>query len=214
MSKRRYSKLVAQTVEDVIMDYEWDFDDEEGIYTYEMCIDNILENEDEESLSCRLVVGVYDAVLYADFPISADTADSKAMAALNDYICYANYGLRYGCIELNRYNGKVRYRYSVDFHTTDCENDELVAPSYDVINRAHYYACLAYERCSEAMTAIIRDGASAAEAIEKTEPAASFRMLGGKTAVSPDNAGESSVDGGNEIVRSLNITYPSLIITE
>ena len=85
------------------------------------------------TLECKVLIKDTTFTVYASFPFRADTNNAEQMSRVAEFICRANYGLKYGNFEFDFRDGEIDFKM-----TCDCEGDEEDTLSYskNIINAA------------------------------------------------------------------------------
>lgn len=158
MTNKMYSTKIADAVKKFLNDDDWhySFNDETGTFRFTLSLSSKLKN-----LAYHIRVKESSLLVYGVSPVGADENDPKMMAAMADFVCRANFGLRNGCFELDMDDGEIRFRSYVD-----C--DEL-APSREVIKNSIYCTAIMFERYAPGILEIIFGNTTAKAAIEKCE---------------------------------------------
>ena len=137
-------------------DWSYRFDKEDGVFYFTLNLHNKLKN-----LEYRARIHNDSFCVYAICPICADVENPEERAAMAEFICRANYGLRYGNFEFDVRDGELRFKIFVD-----CDKK---LPSPEVVKNSVYIPALLFERYAPGILAILFNGASAEEAIELSE---------------------------------------------
>ena len=157
--REEFSQDIVDCIRDFLVDDDWnfDFDDEKGIFRFGVNIDGKMKH-------VNYFVPVRDDsyTVYAISPVSADSDDAEEMKNITEFICRANYGLRNGNFEVDVRDGEIRYKVFVD-----CDGGIL--PSRDVVRGSIIIPAMMFERYSPGILDVIFKGASAAEAITQCE---------------------------------------------
>ena len=153
-----YSEDIVSEIRGFLLDDDWkfDFDDEKGIFRFGVNIDGKMKH-----VNYFMPVRDDSYTVYAISPVSGDPEDPLTMAAIADFVCRANYGLRNGNFEVDMTDGEIRYKVFVD-----CDG---VIPSREVVRGSIIIPAMMFERYSPGLLDVIFKGVSAADAIAKCE---------------------------------------------
>lgn len=158
MSKERYSKKIAETIEDFLKQDDWhfSFDDQRGIFKFGLCIHSRLKK-----INYIVHVKQDEYLVYAISPIGADEDDKEMIASMAEFVCRANYALKNGNFELDVRDGELRFKTYVD---CDC-----CIPSNEVIRNSIYIPASMFERYGTGILDIIYDHSCAQDAVDRCE---------------------------------------------
>lgn len=156
--REEYSQEIVDCIRYFLVDDDWnfDFDDEKGIFRFGVNLDSKLKN-----VRYFVPVRADGYTVYAISPINADNEDKDVMREMNEFINRANYGLRNGNFELDVRDGEIRYKIYVD-----CDNQ---LPSKEIIRSSIVIPSVMFERYSPGILDVMFRGSSAEEAIAKCE---------------------------------------------
>jgi len=158
-----YSQDVAKAVRLFMTDFMTDgaraftFDKKEGVFRA-----TLNAGGDLRMLGCLIVVGEGYFRSYIVSPIGADPGDPAKLAAMSEFICRVNYGMRNGNFELDYSDGEIRYKSFVD-----CSGG--ITPSRDIIENSVIAGIEMTKRYFPGIKAVLFNGVSPKEAIEKCE---------------------------------------------
>ncbi len=156
--REEYSQDIVDCIREFLVDDDWnfDFDEERGIFRFGVNLDSKLKN-------VRYFVPVREDgyTVYAISPINADNDDKDVMREMNEFINRANYGLRNGNFEIDVRDGEIRYKVFVD-----CDNQ---LPSREVVRGSIVIPSVMFERYSPGLLDVMFKGSTAEEAISKCE---------------------------------------------
>ena len=156
--REEFSQEIVDCIRYFLVDDDWnfDFDDEKGIFRFGVNLDSKLKN-------VRYFVPVRSDgyTVYAISPINADTDDIDVMRQMNEFINRANYGLRNGNFELDVRDGEIRYKIYVD-----CDNQ---LPSKEIIRSSIVIPSVMFERYSPGILDVMFRNSTAEEAVSKCE---------------------------------------------
>ncbi len=99
--------------------------------------------------------------MYAIAPIGADEVDKKMMAAMAEFVCRANYGLKMGNFEFDMRDGEVRFKCYVD-----CDG---IIPTDDMVRHSIHCPAAMFKRYGAGIVDVIYGNSTAKEAVEKCE---------------------------------------------
>jgi hypothetical protein len=88
-------------------------------------------------------------------------ADESCMAEMGEFLHRANYGMRFGCFEMDYDDGEIRFKNSVN-----CKDD---FPSHESIKNLCYIPVVMADRYGNGILAVSLGLTSAKDAIEKIE---------------------------------------------
>ena len=156
--REEFSQDIVDCIRYFLVDDDWnfDFDEEKGIFRFGVNLDSKLKN-------VRYFVPVREDgyTVYAISPINADSDDKDVMREMNEFINRANYGLRSGNFELDVRDGEIRYKIYVD-----CENQ---LPSREIVKSSIIIPSVMFERYSQGILDVMFRGSTAEDAISKCE---------------------------------------------
>ena len=153
-----YSEDLVSEIRGFLLDDDWkfDFDEEKGIFRFGVNIDGKMKH-----VNYFMPVRDDSYTVYAISPVSGDPEDPLTMAAIADFVCRANYGLRNGNFEVDMTDGEIRYKVFVD-----CDG---IVPSREIIRGSIIIPAMMFERYSPGLLDVIFKGESAADAIARCE---------------------------------------------
>ena len=156
--REEFSQEIVDCIRYFLVDDDWnfEFDDEKGIFRFGVNLDSKLKN-------VRYLVPVRGDgyTVYAISPVNADNDDKDVMREMNEFINRANYGLRNGNFEIDVRDGEIRYKIYVD-----CDNQ---LPSREVVRSSIIIPSVMFERYSPGLLDVMFRGSTAEEAISKCE---------------------------------------------
>ena len=154
MNERNYSGEIATMIGAFLKTDDWNyrFNKETGRFRFGLNTGNKLKTLD-------YLVGVdTDAyTVYAVSPIGADISNPEERAAMAEFICRANYGMRYGNFEMDLRDGEIRYKCFV--------NCDGALPSPAIVKDSIYMPAVTFSHYTPGILAILYTGASAEEAM-------------------------------------------------
>jgi len=89
-------------------------------------------------------------------------AEEDARQRVSEYLMRANYGLRFGCFDMDFSDGEIRYSL-----TLDCEDRESLSES--LIRKTIYVPVMMLERYGKGLIAVMYGIATPEEAVKKME---------------------------------------------
>lgn len=168
MKKEMYSIQIANAINTFLTEDDWHFTfhEQRGIFKFGLRLSGKIKR-----LQYTIYVREEEFVVYALSPFGADEEDPKMMAAMAEFVCRANYGLKNGNFECDMRDGEIRFKCFVD-----CAD---VEPSPQMIRNSIYCPAAMFERYGEGIMGIIFGIMNAEEATEKCEKssAADLRSL-------------------------------------
>lgn len=184
MKNRAYSKSIATAINNFLTEDDWhfDFDDQCGLFKFGLDLEGLIK-------TVRYIIDVKDNeyIVYAISPLGPNATDEKMLAAMAEFICRANYGLKNGNFELDMKDGHIQYKIFVD-----CEG---CTPTMEVVRNSIYCPAIMFDRYSAGIVDIIFSKSKAKDAIAKCEksPAEELRT-DGKPAESKNAETEVKMD--------------------
>ncbi len=165
MKERMYSETIAQAINNYLTEDEWhfSFDEKRGLFKFGLSLKGKIKK-------INYIIDVKDDeyVVYAVSPLGADEDDKEMMAAMAEFVCRANYGLKNGNFELDMRDGEVRLKCFVD-----CEG---ITPSKDMVQNSIHCPAAMFKRYGSGIVDIIFGNATAKEAVERCEKATENEM--------------------------------------
>ena len=154
MSERNYSGEIATMIGAFLKADNWnyDFDKETGNFRFGLNTSSKLK-----SIEYYVRVNTDAYCVYAISPVGADVSNLEERAAMAEFLCRANYGMRYGNFEMDLQDGELRYKFFVD-----CDG---VLPSPAIVKDSIYMPAATFHHYTPGILAILFNGASAEEAI-------------------------------------------------
>ena len=158
MKERTYSKNIANTINTFLKEDDWhfSFDEQRGVFKFGLSLKIKLKK-----VNYLIDVKEDEYIVYAISPLGADENDEKVMAAMAEFVCRVNYGLKNGNFELDMRDGEVRFKCFVD-----CEG---ITPTTEMIRNSIYCPATMFDRYSDGIVSIIFSNMSAKEAVERCE---------------------------------------------
>ena len=153
-----YSKDIAEEVRSFLIldDWHFSFDDEDGIFKFGVNIGGKMKN-----INYFLQIHEDAFTVYAISSISADSDSPLAIAAMAEFICRANYGLKNGNFELDCRDGEIRYK----IHT-NCSD---ITPSREIVRASIVIPAMMFEKYSPGILDLIFTDAKPEDAVKKCE---------------------------------------------
>jgi hypothetical protein len=150
-----YSSELADLVESYLNSHRWkyDFDTDEGVFALGFNLSIRLA-----TLNLRIRIRRSSIICLAFPPIRVDP---QHLAAAEEYITRANYGMMHGCFEMDHSDGEVRFRSSLY-----C-GDEI--PSMDIVEFIVGLPHQMWNRYGDGLLAILFAEGSPEEEIRKAE---------------------------------------------
>lgn len=171
MKERTYSTSIANAINNFLTEDDWhfSFDNQCGLFKFGLCLKGRIKK-----INYIVDVKVDEYVVYAISPLGADDDDEKMMAAMSEFVCRANYGLKNGNFELDMRDGEIRYKSFVD-----CNG---ITPTMEMVRNSIYCPATMFERYGTGIVDIIFGNTTAKEAIAKCEksPAEELRAILGE----------------------------------
>lgn len=158
MKERIYSKDIANAINTFLKEDDWhfSFDEQRGVFKFGLSLKSKLKK-----VNYLIHVKEDEYIVYAISPIGADEDDKKMMAAMAEFVCRANYGLKNGNFELDMRDGEIRFKCFVD-----CED---IMPSTEVIRNSIHCPAAMFKQYGDGIIDIIFGNASAKEAVARCE---------------------------------------------
>ena len=132
------------------------FDKEQGVFRAGLNAGGELQ-----LLGCVIAIGDGYFRSYIVSPVGVDPKDSAKLAAMAEFICRVNYGMRNGNFEMDFNDGEIRYKSFVD-----CSSG---TPSRDVIENSVVAGIEMTKRYYPGIKDVLFNGISPKEAVEKCE---------------------------------------------
>lgn len=156
--KKKYNLAIAQAIDGFLTEDEWkyDFNRDRGVFRFGVNIEGRMKE-------VRYTIGVNSDsfVVYASYPLGGDPEDKDLMARLCEFITRANYGMKWGCFEMDWDDGEIRFKVFVD-----CEGS---LPSREIIKNSVVCPGMICNRYADGIIDVIFRNAGAGEAIAKCE---------------------------------------------
>lgn len=156
--KKKYNLAIAQAIDGFLTEDEWkyDFDRDRGVFRFGVSIEGRMKQ-------VRYTIGVSSDsfVVYASYPLGGDPEDKDLMARLCEFITRANYGMKWGCFEMDWDDGEIRFKVFVD-----CEG---ILPSREIIMNSVVSPGMICNRYADGFIDVIFREADAEKAVAKCE---------------------------------------------
>ena len=158
-----YSQNIAKVVRQFMTDFMTDgakaftFDKKEGVLRA-----TLNAGGDLRMLGCLIIVGNGCFRSYIISPIGADPKDPEKLAAMAEFICRVNYGMKYGNFELDFNDGEIRYKCFVD-----CEG--ITNPSKELVGNSVVTGLEMVKRYFPGIKDVLFNGMTPQKAIENCE---------------------------------------------
>ena len=151
---KEVSEKIMKTVEEYLKEEEW---------YYDVIKDGLIRTN--SAIKCKLKkVDIF--IRIGDDSFTIDTivpvgADDNSMASVAEFVTRANYGLRFGCFNLDHGDGEVSYHVAVY-----CGKE---TPTNDQIEHGIIMGPLMADRYGDALTKVIYGFATPKDAVEEVE---------------------------------------------
>lgn len=150
-----YSTAICNCITRFLKDDDWKFklNTEREVITMGLSVHNKMKHVD-------IMFDLRDDkfLLYFTCPLNCDEAERPEMRDLMNRI---NYGLMFGCFEMDDRDGEIRLRYPVD-----CDN---LLPSQEVIKHALYRCAGTVEKYGDAIIQVLMGVSTGKAAYEKAQ---------------------------------------------
>ncbi len=185
MKEQRYSKSIADAVKNFLAEDGWryEFDEEQGVFRFNLTINSLIKK-----IAYIIEIRNSEYTVLAVSPIGADSSSKENMAAMAEFVCRANYGLRNGCFELDMRDGEIRYRCYVDCYG--------IMPTKDMIHGSIQCPAIMFERYGAGIIEVIFGMSEPRDAVEQCERIAveQVRAMLSNDAYEADEQSESEED--------------------
>lgn len=165
MKEKIYNKEIATAISNFLTDDNWyfGFNEEKGIFRFDLSLKGKLKK-----ISYVIDVRESEYLVYAIFPINAETDDEKMMTAIAEFICRANYGLKNGNFEFDFRDGEIRFKIHIP-----CDG---ILPSAEIIKDSVYCPGSMFRTYGSGILSIIFGDANAKEAVKQCEDSEEHRI--------------------------------------
>ena len=145
-----YSRAIRDAIIAFLKEDDWHYemDEEREVIKMGLNLDNKLKNS-------RILIDLRDDkyMVYFSVPLNTDESERPEMARLLNRI---NYGLMFGCFEMDEKDGEVRFRYSVD-----CDG---AVPTSAMVRHSLYRPAMTLDKYGNAIVQVLMGVATAEEA--------------------------------------------------
>lgn len=164
---KKYSTEIAQAIQEHLDELEMKlvaFDEANGTFGFVMHLHG-------KMAFIHYIIKVHedDYTVMAICPVGPAASDSTILAAMAEFICRANYGLRNGNFEMDFRDGELRYKCFVD-----C--DEQI-PSQNVIRDSIGVPAAMMEEYAEGIINVLYKGMDAETAVKECEHGKAVRRM-------------------------------------
>lgn len=158
MKEKIYSKDIAHAINTYLKEDDWhfSFDEMRGVFKFGLSLKAKMKK-----INYFIYVKEDEYIVYAVSPLGADEEDEKMMAAMAEFVCRANYGLKNGNFEIDMSDGEIRFKCFVD-----CEG---TIPTAEMIRNSIHCPAAMFEQYGDGIVGIIFGTMSAKEAVSKCE---------------------------------------------
>ena len=156
MKERIYSKDIANAINTFLKEDDWhfSFDEQRGVFKFGLSLKSKIKK-----VNYLIHVKEDEYIVYAISPIGADEDDEKMMAAMAEFVCRANYGLKNGNFELDMRDGEIRFKCFMD-----CED---IMPSTEVIRNSIHCPAAMFKQYGDGIIDISVGNAISKKAVAK-----------------------------------------------
>lgn len=166
MKEQTYSKNIANAINTFLTNDDWHFtfDEEKGVFKFGLSLKGKIKKID-------YLIRVRDDeyIVYAISPIGANNNNEKMMAAMAEFVCRANYGLKNGNFELDMRDGEIRFKCFVD-----CD---AITPTQEMVRNSIHCPAAMFNTYGDGIVGIIFGDLSAKEAVERCEGSKNDHLL-------------------------------------
>ena len=173
---RNFNPEIMEAVKNFLDEDGWRYsvESEKGVFRFGVNLRGKLKN-----VQYLVGINMHDYNVYAVSPLSADQDDPEQLAKMAEFVCRANYGLKYGNFELDCDDGELRYKCYV--------NCSGMIPTKEMIGASIRCPAVMFERYGKGIMQILFGDMSPADAINLCEG-----TLERPAQHSNDGAGDSS----------------------
>ena len=158
MKTRTYSKIIVGVIKSFLEKQGWkySFYNQAGYFHFGLEIS-------EPIMKVDYLVDVYDNAYLVDVisPIHVDDDDKVMLITMADFLCRANYDIKYGSFVMDMESGDIRYKSYVD-----CTG---ITPTLEIVFNSIVYPASMFELFGKGISDILFCGATAEEAFNKCE---------------------------------------------
>ena len=160
MKEKDYSVTIENAIRSFLNEENWKFafDEEEGLFGFGLSLSSKIRK-----INYIIDVSENRYIVYAVAPIGADKDDKKRMAAMAEFVCRVNCGLKNGNFEFDMNDGEVRFKCFVD-----CEG---ITPSKEMVQNSILCPAAMFKRYGSGIVDVIFGNVNPKEAVEKCEKA-------------------------------------------
>lgn len=150
-----YSKEICRAIKKFLDEDDWHYevDEKNEVITTGLNLSNKLK-------SSRIVIDLRDDKYLVYFSISLNT-EEKERPEMLDLLNRINYGLMFGCFEMDLKDGEVRFRYAVDCDGT--------VPTSAIIKHSLYRPAMTMDKYGNAIVQVLMGVATGKEAYEMAQ---------------------------------------------
>ena len=158
MNKQTYSQNIANAITEYLTNNDWSFsfNDEKGVFEFGITIGGKIRK-----VNYLIRISDNEYIVYLTSPIGADKNNERMMAAMAEFVCRANYGLKYGNFEFDMRDGEIRFKSFVD-----CS---AITPTQEMVRNSIHYPAGIFDNYCDGIVGIIFGDLSAKEAVEQCE---------------------------------------------
>lgn len=111
MREAEYSEQIKNAVQAYLTKDEWNFEfmEDRGIFRFTVGLSGRLRQ-----INCIVDIGTDVFLVYASTPIAPEVDDREMMNRMAEFLCRANFGLKFGNFEFDFDDGEIRYKCYVD----------------------------------------------------------------------------------------------------
>ena len=158
MKEQTYSQNIANAINEFLKNNDWlfSFDEKRGVFEFGLSMNSRIKR-----VNYLIRVSDNEYIVYLTSPIGADKNNERMMAAMAEFVCRANYGLKYGNFEFDMRDGEIRFKIFVD-----CD---AITPTQEMIHNSIHRPAAMFDNYSDGIVGIIFGDLSAKEAVEQCE---------------------------------------------
>lgn len=156
---KHYSTDIANAVREFLDADDWNytFHEDKGVFHF-----NLSTNSRLRTVNFFVHVRSDHYKVLCISPLNANTDNPQDMARMAEFLTRANYGLTYGCFEMDYCDGEIRFRMAVD-----CDGDTIPAP--EVIKSSIYIPASMFSRYGSGIVSTMFSDASPADLVRSCE---------------------------------------------
>ena len=165
MNKQTYSQNIANAITEDLTNNDWSFsfNDEKGVFEFGITIGGKIRK-----VNYLIRISDNEYIVYLTSPIGADKNNERMMAAMAEFVCRANYGLKYGNFEFDMRDGEIRFKSFVD-----CS---AITPTQEMVRNSIHYPAGIFDNYCDGILGIIFGDMSAKEAVDQCEGSKEDRL--------------------------------------